>query len=265
MKSPFPGLDPFIEACGRWEGFHAKLIGDMEQSLARTLPDRYLVDIGERYYVVISAGDEEKEHSAGADVGVLGSRAVWTPSDATGSTSTQTVVAATDTPVTMRAFVEASFRETFVEIRHLSDQRLVTVIEVLSPTNKRYGSEGWKLYARKRQACLTDEDINLVELDLIRGGQRHPMLDPWPDSPYYLLVKRQGAGGSCKVWPAHSMRPLPNLPVPLSRPDPDVVLQLQPLIDSIFERSRYGRFLDYRKACVPPLGPNEAELLSGRR
>jgi hypothetical protein len=26
MKSPFPGMDPYYEACGLWEGFHNRLI-----------------------------------------------------------------------------------------------------------------------------------------------------------------------------------------------------------------------------------------------
>lgn len=44
-------MDPFIEACGRWEGFHTKLIAEMERNLAVMLPERYAVDIGERCYL----------------------------------------------------------------------------------------------------------------------------------------------------------------------------------------------------------------------
>ena len=96
-------------------------------------------------------------------------------------------------PVTMRAFVQEEHRETFVEIYEASaGQRLVTSIEVLSPSNKRPGTEGWELYQRKRQSLLLG-NVSLVEIDLLRGGQRMPMLDPWPDSPYTLLVARAGS------------------------------------------------------------------------
>src|SRR5437764_455214 len=54
MASPFPGMDPYIEACGLWEDFHAKLIGEIERTLAPILPSRYVVRAGERSYVVLA-------------------------------------------------------------------------------------------------------------------------------------------------------------------------------------------------------------------
>ena len=120
----------------------------------------------------------------------------------------------------MRAFIQEEHRETFVEIYAASPgQRLVTTIEVLSPSNKRPGTEGWELYQRKRQTLLLG-NVNLVEIDLLRGGQRMPMLDPWPDSPYTLLVAKAKKFQLCQVWPATFQRPLPPIPVPLPIPPP---------------------------------------------
>ena len=91
-------------------------------------------------------------------------------------------------PMTLRPFIQEEHRETFIEIYEANPgQRLVTSIEVLSPSNKRPGTEGWDLYQRKRQSLLLG-DVSLVEFDLLRGGQRMPMLDPWPDSPYTPLA-----------------------------------------------------------------------------
>ena len=73
-----------------------------------------------------------------------------------------------------------------------------------------------------------------------------PMMDPWPGSPYYLLVNRAGHLSGCKVWPAHSLTPLPPLTVPLIHPDPAVSVAMQGLVDSIYRRSRYDRDIDYR-------------------
>ena len=132
----------------------------------------------------------------------------------------------------------------------------MTSIEVLSPSNKRPGTEGWELYQRKRQSLLLG-DVSLVEIDLLRGGQRMPMLDPWPDSPYTLLVARARAQ-LCTVWRAHSLRPLPPIPVPLTKPDHDILVDLQPMIGEIYQRFRYARSIDYGKTLTPPLDAAEA-------
>ena len=105
---------------------------------------------------------------------------------------------------------------------------------------------------------------NLVELDLLRGGQRMPMLDPWPSSPYTLLVARSNKAPSCLVWPAYFQRPLPSIPVPLLKPDPDIMLNLQAMIDAIYARSRYGRSIDYSQLLVPALSPEDSTWLAER-
>src|SRR5262249_37857701 len=136
-------------------------------------------------------------------------------------------------PVMMHALFQAEYRELFLEVHQTRpERRLVTGIEVLSPSNKRPGTKGWRLYQRKRQAYRRGL-ANFVELDLLRRGRRMPMAGPWPDSPYYLLVCRKDQAPRCGVWPAHFLRPLPSLCIPLSAPDPDVKLALQPLVDEI--------------------------------
>jgi hypothetical protein len=105
---------------------------------------------------------------------------------------------------------------------------------------------------------------NYVEIDLLRGGQRMPMIDPWPNAPYTILVSRKGSAARCKVWSAHYRKPLPLIAVPLASPDPDVTLDLQPLIQSIYMRSKYGRSIDYAKPLVPPLPPEDVAWLRER-
>src|SRR5947199_5809156 len=70
MKSPFPGMDPFIEASGRWEDFHAKFIGEIERTLSPLLPARYAVSLGERSYVVLANPHGKDEKTFLPDVGV---------------------------------------------------------------------------------------------------------------------------------------------------------------------------------------------------
>ena len=94
-----------------------------------------------------------------------------------------------------------------------------------------------------------------MEFDLLRGGHACPC-SIWPDSPYTLLVARAKAQ-LCRDWRAHSLRPLPPIPVPLSKPDQDIALDLQPMIGEIYQRFRYMRSIDYSKPLTPPLDAAE--------
>ena len=258
MKSPFPGMDPFIEACGLWGDFHSHLIEKIGEKLADVAPQHYLIRTGERSYVVLVESEGTKSHPFLPDVSVT-SRRVRKKTLTKGNAALAEPEEEAE-PVTMRAFIQEEHRETFVEIYAASHgQRLVTTIEVLSPSNKRPGTEGWELYQRKRQTLLLG-NVNLVEIDLLRGGQRMPMLDPWPDSPYTLLIARAGSQ-LCRVWRAHYRRSLPVIPVPLAKPDSDIPLELQPMIDEIYQRFRYPRSIDYSKSLTPPLDAAETGWL----
>jgi hypothetical protein len=259
MRSPFPGMDPYIEACGLCGDFHHDLISEIKHALARAVPDRYLVRAGERSYVVLVEQDGKTSRPFFPDVGVTAARRKTGARKKAGTAVAEPVLAAE--PVLMRAFVEEEHREAFVEIYQATPgERLVTSIEVLSPSNKRPHTPGWELYLRKRQSLLLGE-ASLVEIDLLRGGERMPMLDPWPDSPYSLLVARPKKYDLCQVWPIHFRLACPSFPVPLARPDVDVILNLQAMIDTIYRRSRYERSIDYKKPLTPPLDDSDTAWL----
>jgi hypothetical protein len=259
-------MDPYIEAFGLWEDFQSKLIGEMERSLSSLVPDRYVVRTGERAYVAIGGPSGEEDHGFQPDVllaGQFGPEAggqTGTAFPAAGETETETETG----PVLMQALFEAEFREVFLEI-HLTrpERRLVTGIELLSPSNKRRGTKGCRLYHRKRQVYLRGL-AHFVELDLLRHGRLMPMAGRWPESPYYLLVCRKQEAPRCTVWPAHFRHPLASLPIPLAAPDPDIALALQPLVEAVYARSHYDRDLDYRRSLDPPLGPVDEAWLENR-
>lgn len=247
MPSPFPGMDPFIEECHLFEDFHPKLIGDIERTLSQLVPSHYAVRLGERSYVVLASRGEEELRQMQPDVNVMGPRKRQKKAVRRTGTAVAEAPESNGAPVTMRALVEVEFRETFIEIRQLrGDRRLITGIEVLSPKNKRRGDQGRNLYLRKRQSFL-EGSANLVEIDLLRRGERMPMEDEWPDSPYYLLVCRKKEAPTCSVWPASSLTPLLPVRVPLEPPDPDVTLDLQLLVNAIYERAHYESDIDYRR------------------
>jgi hypothetical protein len=256
MPSPFPGMDPYIEACGLWEDFHNHFIAHIASQLAEAAPKRYVVRTRERSYLVLVDADGKESHSLLLEVGATTSRGRKKVSKKSGTALAEPAVPATSH--VLRAFIDEEHRETFLEIYETDpEQRLVTTIEVLSPSNKRPGTPGWDLYQRKRQSILLG-DVNLVEIDLLRGGKRMPMLDPWPDSPYTLMVARARKPQLCRVWEGHFREPLPPIPVALAKPDADLPLSLQPLIDSIYRRFRYEQSIRYAAELIPPLDPEDA-------
>ncbi len=255
MGSPFPGMDPYIEAAGLWEDFHQSLISAIKRALAPSLPERYVVRGGERTYLVLSTEGGETEFLAQPDVGLA--RLAREGSTRRAETGPASAVLETPAeapgPVTVRAYLEAEQREPFLEIYELhAERKLVTCIEVLSPSNKRPGTPGWQQYTRKRQAFLGGA-AHFIEIDLLRGGRRMPMADELPASPYYLLLCRKEEAPRCKVWAADYRKPLPPIPVPLSVPDPDVTLALQPLVEAVYAESCYDRDIDYGRPLTPPL------------
>src|SRR2546422_629315 len=257
MPSPFPGMDPYLEATGKWEDFHNKLMGDMERHLSQVLPPRYAVRLGERSYIdyIDPRTEQTGELLFKPDIGIKSAGAE------SGSASTSVLE---ESALDMEGRVETEFREVFLEIHELDPaHRLVTGIEIPSPSNKRPGSVGWYQYERKRKVFL-EGHANLVEIDLLRGGRRMAMAQPWPDSPYYIMVLRRETAPRCKVWRAHFRQPLPPIPIPLAPPDPDLHFELQPLVDAVYARSRYGRELDYTTALRPAFSAEEAAWLAER-
>jgi hypothetical protein len=71
MQSPFPGMDPYIEAAGLWEDFHHNLITEIQGAISAVLPERYVILAGERSYVVLAGPNDEKEFLTNPDVGVV--------------------------------------------------------------------------------------------------------------------------------------------------------------------------------------------------
>jgi hypothetical protein len=258
-KSPFPGIDPFIEARGLWEDFHDNLILEIKRQLSTDLPAGYVARGGSRSYVelVDPVAEENERRGLIPDVAIQSKSPTAKPA----IVHTSPGGVALSEPTMITALAEVEFREIFIEIWKLAPQhKLVTCIEVLSPTNKRPGTVGWNEYSQKRSVFLGGYS-NFVELDLLRKGRRHASQEPLPESPYYLLVMRKEEAPRCAVWPAFSTKPLEPIPIPLLSPDEDIILQLQPLVDSIFVTMRYYEDMSYLEPVRPTLSEEEKILL----
>jgi hypothetical protein len=155
-----------------------------------------------------------------------------------------------------------------VEVRAAGTDTLVTAIEILSPINKRHGRERQR-YLRKRRELLRSE-VHVMELDLLRGGERSPLETALPPAAYYVTLARSDRRPYVDVWPIQLTERLPLLPVPLSAPDPDVPLDLHTVAKAVYERGGYTTRIDYRQPVPPPaLEPDQQawveQLLAAHR
>jgi hypothetical protein len=159
-------------------------------------------------------------------------------------------------PLTGTVAMEVPTRYARVEIRTVDDETLVTAIELLSPVNKRSGADGADAYERKRQEVFRSE-AHLLEIDLLRGGRRPQLLTALPETPYFIFLSRAERRPQIDIWPLTLRDPIGPVPVPLRRPDADVVLDVGRAIRQIYMSARYERRIDYRAAPPPP--PLKAE------
>ncbi len=136
-----------------------------------------------------------------------------------------------------------------VEVRDVAQRRLVTLMEILSPVNKR--GNGAREYNQRRVEILRTQ-THLLEIDLLRQGERLALHGQLPPADYYVFLSRTNRRPRTEVWPVALRDRLPTVPVPLLRPDPDVPLDLQAAVRACFELVGYERLLDYASAPPPP-------------
>jgi hypothetical protein len=141
------------------------------------------------------------------------------------------------------------------------------VIETLSPANKRTASDGRQQYLEKRAEILSSRS-NLVELDLLRGGTRLPVVG-LPATDYCALVSRARRRPKVSIYPWSIRQSLPSISIPLKDDDADVSLDLQSAFTTVFDRARYQLSLDYTAAVDPPFSAEDAiwanTLLTGEK
>jgi hypothetical protein len=147
-------------------------------------------------------------------------------------------------------------------VRLRETREVVTVLETLSPRNKRHGSDGRREYLEKRREVLQSQ-THLVELDLLRGGKRLPMKTRLPPATYYALVsRRRQPRAELYAWTVRD--PLPTIPIPLKTGDPDVLLDLQAAFGTVYDRARYHLSLDYTRSLHPRLKEFDREWFQQR-
>ena len=262
MPSPFPGMDPYLEAADLWPDVHARLIGEIAAALTPRLRPRYFAKVESRTYV--PDVDDPALHLIVPDVQVLErlrrGRAAWDPWKpvASGGVAVAEGVDVTD-------LIIDELRETLIEVHEVASRELVTVIEVVSPTNKVRGSEAFGSFERKRRDCIA-AGVNWLEIDLLRGGER-PSAPRVFESVAYRIFRDRDVDGSrrqCHAWPVALRDPLPVVGVPLKQADGEVTLDLQATLHATYVRAGYDMMVDY--AADPPspaLSADDAAWVDG--
>lgn len=254
MKSPFSGMDPYLEEY--WRDIHVSLIVYARDQLASLLPPGLVARAELR---VLFEGDDEMVAHRYPDFQVV-ERPPLKTSAGSGATA---IADSIETETYVLEIDSEPFTERFIEIIDAtSGHRLVTVIEFLSPTNK-WPGEGLSQY-KKKQKEYREGKVSLVEIDLLRQGRRDlvfPMhlFKPRMRTTFNACVRRGWKPGAVEVYPIHLYQPLPKIKVPLRERDVEIALDLQPLVDLAYRNGGYADTIDYRQPCEPPLEGEEAK------
>jgi hypothetical protein len=236
-------MDPYLEDQEFWRGFHHYLADDIATALNARLSERYYADV--EVHTTVETIDIAANNVYPDAIVVEVAPQVRTPSPA--------VVTIPKAPIQRTAAVTVPAKLRAVRVYETTRRVLVTTIEILSPVNKR--GQGLKKYRHKRQSILRS-GVHLIEIDLLRGGQRPgwEVNEPPLDTDYVLLVNRAGTGERriSEIWPVALNEPLPTLPVPLLPPDSDVPLDMTFIVQNIYTRAVYARRIDYTQPVPPP-------------
>ncbi len=249
--NPFPGMNPYLETSGLWPDVHNRLIGAISSSLRRTLPQRYSVVTEERVVIGHNPPEEPRRRYAIPDVVIFSSSNVARPTEASAAMNTRAV-----TVVIPEAYW---VRQRFLTVREQSRGYAVTVLEVISPTNK-YQGDGRRDYIDKRLRIM-ESGTHLVEIDLIRVGDPLPVEGYDGSEPYRILVSRSELRPSAELYPFGLQAIIPDIAMPLLPDTDEPTLQLGEIVNDIYLQDYYGRLLNYNEDPSGPLSDTDRKWL----
>jgi hypothetical protein len=244
-------MDPYLEAPWIWPDVHHGLISMSQAALNPKLRPGYVARVELRVYI------SDEDDPAGK-IYVPDVRVESNPKRHGVKTSKTKTVLTTPEPIIVPTLMDEEIEEAFLKIIHVETQDLVTLIEVLSPTNKIKGSRGRASFMAKRHEIMNTE-VNWVEIDLLRAGVPSVTDPPLRASDYRILISRGDQRTRTRYWPISVRQPLPTIPIPLRGKDPDVPLDLSAVFKQVYENGAYEVSLNYRKPPQPPLDDDDGK------
>jgi hypothetical protein len=238
-------MNPYLEHEDAWHNFHEQFPDVVVETLEPLVGPNYYLKVDEHIYV--HELPHGQQHFLGrADAWVGRTR----PETSPGTAAPATVVA----PRRVRLPLVDTVGLSYVEIRDRRSRRLVTVVELLSPANKLPGADR-EQYEAKRATILASR-THLVEIDLLRCGQRMPF-ERKVKCDYCVLISRYEDRPQADLWPIKLRDPLPTIPIPLSGTDPEPPLDLQAILHRLYDTRGYAKFI-YDSEPVPALSRKDA-------
>lgn len=245
MRPPFPGMDPWLEEPGIWLDFHNRLITSIADAIVPKVAPNYYVGVEQRTY---QSRTGAAVYVGRPDLGIIRTGAAETQKGSNElRSSNRSGVLEIDVEVPVADHVD----EWYLEVRESAGHKLVTVIEVLSTTNK-LRQPGRKQYLRKRDRIF-DSRTSLVEIDLLRAGKVMPIAIPGLVSgDYRILVSRGKSRPRARLFVFGLRQPIPEIPIPLLPRDAEPTLDLNAVLHDLYDRARFDLRLDYAAPAPPP-------------
>jgi len=247
MPNPFTGMNPYLEHPDFWPEVHHLLISMLQESLVPQLVPKYRVAIEKRIYEL------KGEQSLLVGIPDVSIQRNPTPRN---SNSSVAVATRTATPLKVGLPMFEEVREAYLEITDIASKEVVTVIEVLSPANKRPG-KGRDMYEEKRDKVLGSRS-HLVEIDLLRIYQPLPVFGNDIEGNYRILVSRGDCRPTADLYLFNIPDVIPAFALPLRGGDVEPIVDLQALLNTVYDRAGYDFTLDYTPDPVPALSEPDA-------
>jgi hypothetical protein len=246
MPSPFPGMNPYLEDPQLWPEVHSRLIVAMADRLNPQVMPKYRVAVERRVYEILE-GESITVGIPDVSVSRSSQRTAELPA-ASAAIATQPRRILLPTP--------EEIRESYLEIREVATGSVVTVIELLSPKNKKAGP-GRDAYETKRLRLLSS-NINFVEIDLLRAGCSRVNFAPGESPLYCAIVSPWTLRPEADLYAFSLQEEMPTLTIPLQAEDPGVTLDLQQVVDETYDRAGLDLAIDYSQPPPPPqLNPED--------
>jgi len=240
VPSPFPGMNPYLELPVLWAEFHNRLIVALSDVLTPQLRPKYYAAVETRTYL----DDGETDLLVGIpDTIVLSVKGNTTPAESA-------IVATKTHPKQIQLPMPTEVKERYLEIREVETHEVITVIEILSPKNKRKG-EGRSIYEKKRLRILGSSS-HFIEIDLLRDNSPMPMIGVQESSDYRIIVSRANTRPVADLYSFKLQESIPNFALPLQPEDTELEVNLQSILLDVYDRGSYDLRIDYRQPIPPP-------------
>jgi hypothetical protein len=237
-------MNPYFEQTAHWLDFHTEYLSAIRRLLTPQVAPKYIVQLEEHIYIHDLPFDSH--HRLGnADLSLV---------------ETGRGARVQGGPFVLEAPSEVWLPEQeveevpFLEVRDRVGRELVTVIELLSPSNKRPGEDREQHLAKRRE--MLRSTAHLVEIDLLRGWPPMPQAGR-PECDYSVMVSRAEKRRAADFWPIRLRDRQPLIPIPLRWPDDAVPVDLQEALHRAYDGPGYEHFI-YSGAPEPPLSDEDA-------